>query len=82
MPHPLTYDAVKGAKIVGARLVGAKQREAAMAAGVPFATVKLWLSKGRAYNAAPVAEREPAHAVLGAFAADYDKAEEIGRAHV
>lgn len=74
MPRPLAYTPEVGAVIRGARLVGTPLRTCAKAAGVPYATLCDWLAKGRAYNDAAVPDRDAKHAVLGAFAADMDRA--------
>jgi hypothetical protein len=62
------------ATIRGARLVGTPLRACVQAAGVPWQTAMDWLRKGRAYNAAAPADRNPRHAGYGSFAADLDKA--------
>ncbi len=69
-----TYTPEIGATIRGARLVGTRLRDSVKAAGVPWRTFCDWLKRGRAYNAAAPAERNPRHADLGAFAADIDRA--------
>ena len=62
------------ATIRGARLVGTPLRACVKAAGVPWQTAMDWLRKGRAYNAAAPADRNPRHAAYGQFAADLDRA--------
>lgn len=74
MPRRLTFTAEIGAVIRGARLVGTPLRACAAAAGVPWPTMKDWLSCGRAYNAATDHMRSAKHAALGAFAAEIDRA--------
>jgi hypothetical protein len=69
-----TYTPELGATIRGARLVGTRLRDAVKAAGVPWRTFCDWLKRGRAYNDAAPADRNPRHAALGAFAADIDRA--------
>lgn len=75
MPAHLTLTTEKAAAILGARRVGAKQDEAAKAAGVPPRTLDHWLKLGRAFNDAEPEERNRAHVALGKFAADYMQAE-------
>jgi hypothetical protein len=72
MPTALTPELA--ATIRGARLVGTPLRACVQAAGVPWQTAMDWLRKGRAYNAAAPADRNPRHAGYGSFAADLDKA--------
>ena len=72
MPTALTSELA--ATIRGARLVGTPLRACVKAAGVPWQTAMDWLRKGRAYNVAAPADRNPRHAAYGSFAADIDKA--------
>jgi hypothetical protein len=68
------YTPELGAVICDTRREGTRLRDAVKAAGVPWRTFCDWLKRGRAYNDAAPADRNPRHAALGAFAADIDRA--------